>query len=63
MTTLLNTAQAAALLNLTPGRVVQLIHAGRLPAEKLGRDWVIDPQAVAAFVPGRVGYPKGRKRK
>ena len=63
MTYLLNTAQAARALGLTPGRVVQLIHAGRLPAEKLGRDWVIDPQAVAAFVPGKIGYPKGRPRK
>ena len=39
------TAQVARRWGLTPTRVAQMIRAGALPAEKLGRDWVI------------IGYP------
>jgi excisionase family DNA binding protein len=38
---LLSTQEAAALLGVTIGRVQQLIWDGKLPAEKVGRDYVI----------------------
>ena len=53
---LLTTAQAATRLGITPGRVRVLIRSGRLPAEKVGRDWVIDEtdlQSVSVRKPGR----------
>lgn len=42
----LTTKDAARALGVTPARVRQLIAAGRLPAEKHGRDWLIDPDAL-----------------
>jgi excisionase family DNA binding protein len=63
MTDPLSVTQAAARLGITPGRVVQLIARGDLPAERLGRMWLLDPQVVAVFTPRPTGYPKGRKRK
>lgn len=41
---MLTTTQAAAQLGITPRRVLALIAAGRLPAQKLGRDWLIRPE-------------------
>ncbi len=38
---LLSTSEAAAALNLTIGRVQQLIWEGRLPAQKIGNRYVI----------------------
>jgi excisionase family DNA binding protein len=60
----LTTDQAAARLGITPRRVRQLIASGALPAERLGRDWLIEEAALAAVAarPGP-GYPKGRPRK
>jgi len=40
----IGTAQAAERLGVSVRRVVFLIHAGRLPAKKIGRDWMIDPK-------------------
>lgn len=40
---MLTATQAAALLGITPRRVRALIKAGRLPAAKFGRDWLITP--------------------
>jgi excisionase family DNA binding protein len=39
---MLNTAQAAAKLGISASRVRVLISDGRLPAEKVGRDYIID---------------------
>jgi excisionase family DNA binding protein len=53
---LLTTKDAAARLGVTVTRVQQLILAGRLPAEKMGRDYVIkedDLKLVADRKPGR----------
>jgi excisionase family DNA binding protein len=53
---LLTTKQAAERLGVTVTRVQQLIAAGRLPAEKMGRDYFIkedDLQLVADRKPGR----------
>ncbi len=37
----LTTAEAADLLGVIPRRVRALIESGKLPAERLGRDWAI----------------------
>jgi excisionase family DNA binding protein len=60
----LTTDQAAERLGVTPRRVRQLIASGALPAERLGRDWLIQEEALAAVTirPGP-GYPKGRPRR
>lgn len=42
----LTTHAAALRLGVSVRRVQALIHAGRLPAEKIGRDWLLDPAAV-----------------
>ena len=38
---ILTTTQAAKILKVNDSRVRQLILSGRLPAQKLGRDWII----------------------
>jgi len=57
---LLTTTQAADHLNVSPRRVRALIAAGRLPAVKIGRDWMIEPDALERFQakPRKVGRPK-----
>jgi excisionase family DNA binding protein len=60
---LLTTAQAAERLGVSPRRVVALITAGRLPAAKFGRDWVIREADLAAVQRLPQGWPKGRPRK
>jgi excisionase family DNA binding protein len=53
---LISTKQAAERLGVSMLRVQQLIRAGRLPAEKVGRDYVIlekDLQLVLTRKPGR----------
>lgn len=55
----LTTQEVAAELGITTRRVLALIRAGRLPAVKHGRDWLIDPAELEAFSP----RPRGRPRK
>ncbi len=45
----LTTKEAGEILNVTPQRILVLIHAGRLPAKKVGRDWLIIPDDVEKF--------------
>ncbi|MEJ7871977.1 MAG: helix-turn-helix domain-containing protein [Rubrobacteraceae bacterium] len=40
----LTTAEAAQLLGVMPRRVRALIESGKLPAERIGRDWAIKPK-------------------
>jgi len=52
----LTTGEAAESLGVTPQRVRALILAGRLNAQKLGRDWLIAPadlESVRHRPPGR----------
>jgi excisionase family DNA binding protein len=55
---LLTVAQAADLLGISPQRVRQLISAGRLKAEKAGRDWLIDPPDLEAVRERKPGRPR-----
>lgn len=45
----LTTQQVGKILNVTPQRVLALIRAGRLPASKVGRDWLITRQDLEKF--------------
>ncbi len=40
----LTTTEAAGLLKITPRRIRALIESGKLPAERIGRDWAIKPK-------------------
>ena len=58
---LLTTKEAAERLGVTVTRVQQMITAGRLPAEKMGRDYFIkvdDLATVEDRKPGRPPKPK-----
>lgn len=55
MTNLLTTEQAAARLGVSPRRVRAMIAAGRLAAQQVGRDWLISPEAIRDYRPGRPG--------
>lgn len=62
----MTTAEAAKALGIHRSRVLHLIKAERLKAERHGRDWWIDPAEVERFArEGRKpeGWQKGRKRK
>lgn len=59
---LLTTAEAAAKLGVSPRRVRKMITDGRLPAKKVGRDYVIDPRGLKAVEDRKTGRPaKGKK--
>jgi excisionase family DNA binding protein len=52
----ISTKRAAEILGVNDSRVRQLILGGRLPARKIGRDWIIrekDLKKVADRKPGR----------
>lgn len=59
---MITTAQAAARLGITKRRVTALIKAGRLPAQKFGRDWMIQPKDLDKVKDRPQGYPKGKPR-
>jgi len=58
---LMNTKEAAAHLGLSIPRIKQLIRAGRLPAEKVGRDWVINLGDLERFA-AQPRRPGGRAK-
>jgi len=62
-TNLVTTAQAATQLGLTYYRVIQFIHGSRLPAVKLGRDWLIQQKDLDKFaaIPRKTGRPRKAK--
>ena len=58
----IGTTQAAKELGLSTGRLRQLILAGRLKAEKIGRTWLILPRDLDAIRNRPTGRPpKGGK--
>ena len=56
--TLLTTTQAADILGIKQARVRQLILAGRLPAKKHGRDWIIRERDLELVRVRKVGRPR-----
>ena len=56
--TLLTTTQAADILGVKQARVRQLILAGRLPAKKHGRDWIIRERDLELVRVRKVGRPR-----
>lgn len=60
---LLSTAQAAARLGVSERRVRSLITEGKLLAHKMGRDYVIEEQALKSVkVYGKSGRPRKSKK-
>lgn len=61
-TNLLTTAQAAARLNVTPGRVRRLVMDGRLTPALRGRDLYFSTSDIDSFVKLPVGNPNFKRR-
>jgi len=60
----ISSAEAARRLGISPRRVLALISAGHLAAERIGGVWIIDETALAAVSdrrPGRPKWPSDRK--
>ncbi len=55
----LTTTAAAEILRVTPRRIRALIESGKLPAERMGRDWAIKPKDLDRLK----GRTPGRPRK
>ena len=58
---LLNTEQAATRLGVTPARVRAMIEAKQLPAQKVGRDWIIEEADLELVAERKVGRPRQKK--
>ena len=58
MTNLIPVSKAAALLNVTPRRVQALITSGKLRAQRIGRDYLIDPGDLEILERRPSGRPK-----
>lgn len=58
----ISTQDAADKLGISRSRVLKLIKDKRLPATKLGRDWLIDPDNLALVAVRKPGYPEGKPR-
>lgn len=54
----LTTEEAAKRLGVNRSRIRQLILAGRLPAEKFGKAWAIDPKDLEAVRTRKPGRPR-----
>ena len=58
---LVTTKKAADRLGVTTRRIRAMIDAGIIPATKIGRDWMVDPEDIEAV--RNTPRPPGRKRK
>lgn len=58
---LLTTKEAAARLNITSRRVVALIQAKTLPAEKIGRDYLIKEKDLDLVANRKAGRPRKKQ--
>ena len=56
----LTTKDAAERLGVTVGRVYQLINEKRLPAQKVGRDYLIDEKDLKLVADRKPGRPKAK---
>jgi excisionase family DNA binding protein len=59
---MLTTSQVAAELGVTTSRVHALIQSGRLPAQKMGRDYFIEKKDLAKVRVRKPGRPAKRRR-
>ena len=61
----MTTEEAAKFLNISAGRVRQLVSEGVLPKEKVGNTNIIPINALKAYAENRphAGWPKGKSRK
>ena len=59
---LISTTDAAEKLGVTRRRVVALIADGRLPAQKVGRDYIIDERDLKIVTDRKPGRPKGASK-
>jgi excisionase family DNA binding protein len=60
---LINTTEAAKILNVNASRIRQLIADGRIKATKTGRDWMIEKSELDGYERGKPGpKPKGAPR-
>jgi excisionase family DNA binding protein len=59
----LTTKQVAEKLGITPRRVQALIEAGKLPAQKIGRDYLIKEKDLKLVEDRKVGRPKKINKK
>ena len=55
---IINTKQAGKKLGVNAQRVRQLIAAGRLPAQKVGRDWLIKERDLVEVADRKPGRPR-----
>jgi len=62
MDKILTTKQAGKALKVNESRVRQLILAGRLPAQKFGRAWMIKEKDLAKVADRKVGNPNWVKK-
>jgi excisionase family DNA binding protein len=58
---LLTVTEAAGVLGVSRGRVIQLIAAGRLPAEKYGIQFMLKRGDVKLYKPGKTGRPRKKR--
>jgi excisionase family DNA binding protein len=59
----LTTTEVSERLGMSRSSIRRMILAGKLPAEKFGRDWLIDSDHLASLSPQRPGRPrKGAKK-
>ena len=59
---LLTTQDAAERLGVSQSRIYQLIDEERLPAQKVGRDYLIDANDLKLVENRKAGRPKKNKR-
>jgi excisionase family DNA binding protein len=59
---ILTTKQAAKALKVNDSRVRQLILSGRLPALKLGRDWIIKEKDLKKVENRKPGRPRKERK-
>ena len=59
---ILTTKQAAKALRVNDSRVRQLILSGRLPAIKIGRDWIIQKKDLKKVENRKPGRPKKERK-
>lgn len=62
MAKLITVVQAAELLGVSRPRVQVLIAAGRLPAQKIGSQYVIDKKDLGKVRDRKPGRPKGKSK-